>query len=49
MQLEQEGRGKVGADNLNGFPRGGVNQREALGGGLLEGNRTIGFCSVSLR
>ena len=28
MQWEQEGRGRGGSDNGNGFPRAGVNRRE---------------------
>lgn len=45
MQWEQEGGGKGGTDNLNVFPRGSVNQREAFGG-IIEGNKssTTGFC-----
>ncbi|CAL0313366.1 unnamed protein product [Lupinus luteus] len=38
MQLAPGGLGKGGTNYLNGFPRGGVNQREALGG-MLEGSQ----------
>ncbi|XP_019424122.1 PREDICTED: kinesin-like protein KIN-14J isoform X2 [Lupinus angustifolius] len=40
MQLAPGGLGKGGTDNLNGFPRGGVNQREALDG-MLEGSQLV--------
>lgn len=46
MQWEREGGGKGGTESINGFPRGGVNRREASGG-TLEGNGSIeplGFC-----